>query len=91
MAEQLVYSLWKTYLKSLFGEIEDEHDQVDHFEKLSEGHHVFSARLEIDYLNATYDLQLPVNENYETLGGLIVHLTEDIPAEGQQISLDDYT
>ena len=79
-------------LEELFGEIEDEHDQVDHFEKkLSEGHYVFSARLEIDYLNATYDLQLPVNENYETLGGLIVHLTEDIPAEGQQISLDDYT
>ena len=79
-------------LEELFGEIEDEHDQVDHFEKkLSEGHYVFSARLEIDYLNATYDLQLPVNENYETLGGLIVHLTEDIPAEGQQISLDYYT
>ena len=79
-------------LEELFGEIEDEHDQVDHFEKkLSERHYVFSARLEIDYLNATYDLQLPVNENYETLGGLIVHLTEDIPAEGQQISLDDYT
>ena len=58
---------------------------------MSEGHYVFSARLEIDYLNATYDFQLPVNENYETLGGLIVHLTEDIPAEGQQISLDDYT
>jgi len=79
-------------LEELFGEIEDEHDQVDHFEKkLSEGHYVFSARLEIDYLNATYDLQLPVNENYETLGGLIVHLTEDIPVEGQQISVDDYT
>ena len=79
-------------LEELFGEIEDEHDQVDHFEKkMSEGHYVFSARLEIDYLNATYDLQLPVNENYETLGGLIVHLTEDIPVEGQQISVDDYT
>ena len=58
---------------------------------MKEGHYVFSARLEIDYLNATYDLQLPENENYETLGGLIVHLTEDIPAEGQQISVDDYT
>lgn len=79
-------------LEELFGEIEDEHDQVDHFEKkLSEGYYVFSARLEIDYLNATYNFQLPENENYETLGGLIVHFTEDIPAEGQQISLDDYT
>ena len=70
-------------MEELFGEIEDEHDQVDHFEKkLSEEHYVFSARLEIDYLNQKYALQLPENENYETLGGLIVHLTEEIPEEG---------
>ena len=79
-------------LEELFGEIEDEHDQVDHFEKkLSEEHYVFSARLEIDYLNQKYTLQLPENENYETLGGLIVHLTEEIPEEGQRISVENYT
>ena len=79
-------------LEELFGEIEDEHDQVDHFEKkLSEEHYVFSARLEIDYLNQKYALQLPENENYETLGGLIVHLTEEIPEEGQRISVENYT
>lgn len=79
-------------LEELFGEIEDEHDQVDHFEKkLSEEHYVFSARLEIDYLNQKYALQLPENENYETLGGLIVHLTEEIPEEGQRISVGNYT
>ena len=79
-------------LEEIFGEIEDEHDQVDHFEKkLSEEHYVFSARLEIDYLNQKYALQLPENENYETLGGLIVHLTEEIPEEGQHISVGNYT
>lgn len=79
-------------LEELFGEIEDEHDQVDHFEKkLSEEHYIFSARLEIDYLNQKYALQLPENENYETLGGLIVHLTEEIPEEGQRISVENYT
>jgi len=79
-------------LEELFGEIEDEYDQVDHFEKkLSEEHYVFSARLEIDYLNQKYALQLPENENYETLGGLIVHLTEEIPEEGQRISVENYT
>lgn len=79
-------------LEELFGEIEDEHDQVDHFEKkLSGEHYVFSARLEIDYLNQKYALQLPENENYETLGGLIVHLTEEIPEEGQRISVENYT
>ena len=79
-------------LEELFGEIEDEYDQVDHFEKkLSEEHYIFSARLEIDYLNQKYALQLPENENYETLGGLIVHLTEEIPEEGQRISVENYT
>ena len=79
-------------LEELFGEIEDEHDQVDHFEKkLSGENYVFSARLEIDYLNQKYALQLPENENYETLGGLIVHLTEEIPEEGQRISVENYT
>lgn len=79
-------------LEELFGEIEDEHDTVDHYEKkLNEGHYIFSARLEIDYLNENYALQLPENENYETLGGMIVHMTEEIPAEGQQVRLEGYS
>ena len=79
-------------LEELFGEIEDEHDTVDHYEKkLNEGHYIFSARLEIDYLNENYALQLPENENYETLGGMIVHMTEEIPAEGQQLRLEGYS
>lgn len=79
-------------LEELFGEIEDEHDTVDHYEKkLNEGHYIFSARLEIDYLNENFALQLPENENYETLGGMIVHMTEEIPAEGQQVRLEGYS
>ena len=79
-------------LEELFGEIEDEHDTVDHYEKkLNEGHYIFSARLEIDYLNENYALQLPENENYETLGGMIVHMTEEIPTEGQQVRLEGYS
>ena len=79
-------------LEELFGEIEDEHDQIDYFEKkIAENHYAFSARLEIDYLNSNYGFSLPENENYETLGGLIVHFTEEIPQEDQSIKLDHYT
>ena len=58
-------------VEELFGEIEDEHDQVDHYElKVSETEFEFSARLEVDYLNTTYGFSFPEEEFYETLGWL---------------------
>lgn len=78
-------------VEELFGEIEDEHDQIDHYEKQLNQHlFEFSARLEIDYLNTTYNLSLPEDENYETLGGLIVHHTEEIPKKNLILTLGDY-
>lgn len=67
-------------VEELFGEIEDEHDHIDHYEhQINENEYEFSARLEVDYLNTTYGLDLPEDENYETLGGLIMHYTGEIP------------
>lgn len=78
-------------VEELFGEIEDEHDRIDHHEKqLSPTHFEFSARLEIDYINETYSLELPKDENYETLGGLIVFYTEEIPKKGLVLNLEKY-
>ena len=78
-------------VEELFGEIEDEHDQVDHYElKVSDTEFEFSARLEVDYLNITYGFSFPEEEFYETLGGLIVHLTEEIPQQGDVFSLAQY-
>jgi len=76
-------------VEELFGEIEDEHDIVDMIEeKVSDQVYRFSARLEVDYLNETYKINLPESENYETLGGLIVHQTEEIPEEGETIEVE---
>jgi CBS domain containing-hemolysin-like protein len=50
----------------------------------------FSARLEVDYINETYKLNLPESENYETLGGLIVNHTEEIPAKNDVVKLDHF-
>ena len=78
-------------IEELFGEIEDEHDQVALYEKqIQKGVYEFSARLEVDYINQNYDLNLPENEFYETLGGLIVYLKEEIPAKGALIELENY-
>lgn len=79
-------------VEELFGEIEDEHDSVVLMEeKLGEGRYKFSARLEIDYLNETYKLNFPRSENYETLAGLIVHYTEEIPAKNGQVKIEGYS
>ncbi len=78
-------------IEELFGEIEDEHDSVDLIEeKINDREYRFSTRLEVDYLNETYGLELTEHNYYETLGGLIVHHTESIPATGEVIEIDNY-
>ncbi|MDC6365575.1 MULTISPECIES: hemolysin family protein [Flavobacteriaceae] len=79
-------------VEELFGEIEDEHDSTDlHEEQLSENVYKFSARLEVDYINENYKLELPESEEYETLGGLIVNETGDIPEQDSEVKLDNFT
>jgi CBS domain containing-hemolysin-like protein len=78
-------------VEELFGEIEDEYDQVDLTElKLETGDYIFSARLEVDYLNDKYKLNLIENDQYETLGGYIVYHTENIPNKGEIVKIGDY-
>ncbi len=78
-------------VEELFGEIEDEHDSIVlQEEQISETEFKFSARLEVDYLNEEYKLDLPEEENYETLGGLIVNRIGEIPAKGEVVTIDNY-
>lgn len=75
-------------LEEIFGEIEDEHDTQTHIEEqLSDNEFHFSGRLEIDYLNEKYKLDLPISEEYETLAGLILDLHESIPPVNDSIKL----
>ncbi|SHJ04919.1 hemolysin family protein [Algibacter luteus] len=78
-------------VEELFGEIEDEHDSVDLIEEtLEANNYKFSARLEVDYINETYKINLPESENYETLGGLVVNHTEEIPAQNDVVIIDNF-
>tara|TARA_R110001592_G_scaffold338351_1_gene625369 strand:- start:5800 stop:7065 length:1266 start_codon:yes stop_codon:yes gene_type:complete len=78
-------------VEELFGEIEDEHDSQEFLEeKISESKFNFSARLEVDYLNEEYDLNIPKSEAYETLGGYIIEHTENIPSEKELIDIEDF-
>jgi CBS domain containing-hemolysin-like protein len=77
-------------LEEIFGEIRDEYDTEDFEEKkLSDEEYIFSGRLELDYLNEKYELDLPDNES-ETLSGFIIHKHETIPKIKERIIIGDY-
>ncbi len=78
-------------MERLVGDIEDEHDSEDLIEEaLDKNVWRFSARLDVEDLNERYDLELPLNQAYETLGGLLLHHAEDIPESGFTLVLDDF-
>ena len=78
-------------VEELFGEIEDEHDNQELLEeRVSKNEFNLSARLEVDYLNEEYGLNIPKEEAYETLGGFIINHTENIPAKEEVVVVDDF-
>ncbi len=78
-------------IEELFGDIEDEHDTVTFLEeKMGPFEYKFSTRLEVDYINETYDLNLKEDNSYETLGGLIMDHTEKIPELNEVIVIDHF-
>lgn len=73
-------------LEEIFGEIEDEHDEADEIEKqVGEEEFVLSCRLEVEYLNEKYNLEIEESKEYDTLAGLIIYHYEGIPAAGQTL------
>ena len=78
-------------VEEILGEIEDEYDSEKDLEiEIDETTYRFSARLEIDYLNDKYHLDLPKSDEYETLGGLLISQLETIPMKFTEIKIGDY-
>lgn len=80
-------------VEELFGEIEDEHDS-DTEEltetKIDESNYIFSTRLDVEYLNEEYKLNIPESDSYGTLGGFIVDFSKEIPQKGTQITIGNF-
>lgn len=78
-------------VEEIFGEIEDEHDDDDGIieNKIGDNEYEFSARLEVDYLNESYGINIPEGD-YDTLGGYIIAHQERIPKEGDMLHIDHF-
>lgn len=79
-------------IEELFGEIEDEHDEVEEFaeQALGDGAFLFSARLDVEYINEKYALNIPESDSYVTLGGFIVHNAKEIPRAGEKLIFENF-
>ncbi|MDK2908713.1 MAG: magnesium and cobalt exporter, family [Bacteroidales bacterium] len=78
-------------IEEIFGEIDDEFDKNSLTDnQINEKEFIFSGRVEIDYLNEKYNLDLPQDGDYETLAGLIIHKHESIPLVGDQINIGPF-
>ena len=78
-------------IEEIFGEIEDEHDRDDSIEeRISDTHFRFSARVEIDYINEVYRLNIPESDAYETLGGFILNEMANIPEKNARLDIDGF-
>lgn len=79
-------------IEEIFGDIEDEHDKEDWLEeKISDTEYLFSGRIEIEYINNEYHLNLPESEEFDTLGGLIISELQSIPEINTQLEITDFT
>ncbi|WP_306354075.1 hemolysin family protein [Flavobacterium sp. '19STA2R22 D10 B1'] len=79
-------------VEELFGEIEDEHDLAEELieEKLEDGSYLFSTRLDVEYINQEYKLNIPESDSYTTLGGFIVNSTKEIPQNNDAIQIGSF-
>ena len=79
-------------VEEIFGDIEDEHDSNNYIaRRTDDGEYLLSARLEIEKANEMLDLDLPENDDYMTVGGLILHEYQtQRNSQDWQIRIQDY-
>ena len=75
-------------VEEIFGDIEDEHDSTNYVAKhLDNGEFLLSARLEIEKVNEMFDLDLPEDDDYMTVGGLILHEYQSFPKLNEVVKI----
>ncbi len=78
-------------IEEIVGEIQDEYDKEKPlYRKIDENHFLIDAKIDLDELNDKLNLNLPVDKNYESLGGFIFNLIGSVPEKKQEIKYASY-
>ena len=78
-------------VEEIFGDIQDEHDTTNYIAKrLPSGEYHLSARLEIETANEKLDIDLPESNDYQTVGGWILHEYQSFPKLNEVVELDKW-
>ena len=78
-------------VEQIFGEIEDEHDTQTYVAKsIGNNEYVLSGRLDIEKVNELFPIDLPESDDYQTVGGLILHQYQSFPKIYEIISFDKF-
>ncbi|HBN63080.1 MULTISPECIES: hemolysin family protein [Duncaniella] len=79
-------------VEEIFGDIQDEHDKNGlTATELSPGVFEFSGRIEVRTLRDEFRLDIPEDDEYQTLAGYIIHETGSLPAQDERIEIDGIT
>ncbi|MCM1521978.1 MAG: hemolysin family protein [Muribaculaceae bacterium] len=76
-------------VEEIFGDIQDEHDKNALTAKeVSPGVFEFSGRIEVRTLRDEFRLDIPEEDEYQTLAGYIMHSTGTLPPSGETVEID---
>ena len=78
-------------VEEILGDIEDEHDTNSTIAKaIGENEYILSGRLEIEKANEEFGLNLPEKDDYQTIGGLILHEYQSFPKTHETITVGNF-
>ncbi|MDO4690604.1 MAG: hemolysin family protein [Fusobacterium sp.] len=78
-------------IEEIVGEIRDEYDneEEEFFKKISENEYEVDAMIDIETLDKELDIDLPISEDYESLGGFVIKELGRICNVGDEIKVDN--
>jgi len=78
-------------IEELFGEIRDEYDiEEDICKKVDENTYLLSGKIEIDFLNEKFGLNIPTGD-YTTISGYITSYLGRIPLQGENLEINNFS
>ncbi len=78
-------------VEEIFGDIEDEHDSNNYIATQTDANeYILSARLEIEKVNEMFGLELPEDDDYMTVGGLILHEYQSFPKLNEVVKIGNF-